>query len=223
MTLAFRMFKMYYTGVIETNYGLVTTERVSTMSAKSNAPVFALKRKLSSKEIMGGDIKKMFILATAEGVKSGKPLTRFDLYRVGGVVKRCESVETNFGDSTRLIGDFLAVNKQTGEMFRSNRLFLPSIISEEMEAAVDPSTKSQVEFAFDIYIIPDDKSATGYVYMAEPVVKARESDAMAQLAGKMGITLGLPEPKEAPALPAPETAKASSAATGKKDDGKGKK
>lgn len=172
------------------------------MSAVLN---FTPKRKLSAKEIVG-DVKKIFKEADPKAKK-------IPLFKIGGFVNRYDPVETNYGTAIRFIGDFVAVNQTSGEMFRSNRLFLPSIMTDEMTAHLAAAKKrdedASVEFGFDVSIIPDEKSATGYVYMAEPVVKVQESDAISALAAKLGVK----------ALPAPETAKSDK---GKDHEGKGK-
>lgn len=161
-------------------------------------------RKITPKAIMGG----------RPTLVNGK---KTDLCSIAGVARRCESVNTTFGESIRFIGDFIAVNLQTGEVFRANRAFFPKVVEGELESAVRGN--GNVEFAFKISIIPDADSATGYVYHAEPVQKVRESDQVAALAEKIGVNL-LAEPhKNLPAPAKSETGKQTDKAS---DKGKGK-
>jgi hypothetical protein len=180
------------------------------MSAKSNAATVTVVRKITPKIIMGSKPKLIDNKKT-------------DLCSIAGIASSLKTTPTNFGESTCFIGEFIAVNLQTGEVFKSNRAYFPKLIEEEMTGPVN--AKENVEFAFRLSILPDEKSNTGYVYYNEPVHKIQDSDQLKSLAEKIGVVMGPSNPQ----LPAPEvkeTAKDSGkdSAKGKVDDkNKGKK
>lgn len=85
--------------------------------------------------------------------------------RVIGFVDRIEHMETPYGDSLRLKGEFEAINISTGEGFRSFNAFLPDIVTDQIEAALAAS-EGRVEFGVDIHADEDNSVNTGYVYSA---------------------------------------------------------
>lgn len=163
---------------------------------------FTVLRKLTPKDILGHPNLKVW---WKETVKAKPGLKILNVFKIGGFINRSEQVPgIDDKPTTRFIGDFVAFNILTGEVFKSNRMFLPSIVSDELEAALI-TTKAKdangiVEFGHLISMIPDVKSATDYVYVAEPLVRPRESDAMAALVQLM-TGKALPPTEERKALP----------------------
>src|SRR4029077_14452076 len=54
---------------------------------------------------------------------------------------------------TYFVGSFEAVNMQTGEVFRSGKMFLPKGLSELVEAAVNKNPNAAIAFAFEVRAI----------------------------------------------------------------------
>jgi hypothetical protein len=160
---------------------------------------FTPKRKLSSKDIVGEDTRLLWKRKVKESAAEGKIFNRIDLYKIGGVVARFDEVPSPYGESCRLIGDFVAINTMSGEVFRSNRAFLPAIMADTLVSAVSQADKgSVVQFGYQVSIIEDVKSATGYVYTFEPLLEANESNQMLKIAEVIGATAErmLPAPEE---------------------------
>lgn len=150
---------------------------------------FTPKRKLSSKDILGIDTRALWKVA----VKKDENLQRIDVYTIGGRVNRYDEVSSPFGESLRLIGDFIAVNtceatSTKGEIFRSNRAFLPAIMTDTIVSKLSTmaAKDSAVEFGFKVAIVADEKSQTGYVFTFEEMIEAEESNAMLNIAEKIG-------------------------------------
>lgn len=150
---------------------------------------FTPKRKLSSAVIMGEDVRVLW----KRERKANPNVDKIVLYRIAGTVKLYDKVDSPFGESLRLIGDFIAVNAKTGEVFRSNRAFLPGIMTDGIVAHI--SGNANVEFSFEVSIIPDEnvKSATGYCYSFEPLLDVKENDQMKNMAKSIGVEL---EPRQ---------------------------
>jgi hypothetical protein len=82
-----------------------------------------------------------------------------------------------------LTGSFEAVNLQTGDIYKSGKLFLPGGIHETVESAVrglkqaekEGSTSVAVEFALEIRSI-EAKNPIGYSYQAVNLRPARATD-----------------------------------------------
>lgn len=109
------------------------------------------------------------------------------IIRVVGIASGKREGSSDFGDYIEFHGQFQATNLETGEVFRSGKLFLPDICT----ALIAPTLESAnaVEFAFDLGV----KHATtpiGYEYTAEPLIETGEADQVSLLAGK--ITKALP-------------------------------
>jgi hypothetical protein len=109
-----------------------------------------------------------------------------DLYLVYGVASGVEKVETAYGDSTKLTGQFEAVNKETGEVFISGQLYLPasvaSLIAGKLKSAskeIDSDTVS-VQFAFSIGTKPA-KTNVGYEYTVKEEIEPDGLDSLSEL------------------------------------------
>jgi hypothetical protein len=84
-----------------------------------------------------------------------------------------------------LIGDFRGVNLETGEVFRSGKLFLPSGIHEPIEAAVkglgDKGGEGVVKFALELRTVKA-SNPIGYSYQAVTLLPiTAETDSLADL------------------------------------------
>ncbi len=134
------------------------------------------------------------------------------LCRLFGTVSDHEVISTTIGDSTRFKGDVEGINLATGEVYKSFKMFLPNIISEVMENALDKreDPEQHLEFGFEIGAQYSEKGRTGYAYTVKPFVKTDTRDALAHLREKAVADL--------PQLAAPVAAaeKAAPAAKAKK-------
>lgn len=117
----------------------------------------------------------------------------FAIARIFGQAKKHDLVVTSFGDSERIIGDFEGINLATGEVFKSTKMFLPSVISEIMVNALDAAEAGDaaLEFALEIGVQYSEKSSTGYAYTVKPLIKTAARDALAHL--RETVTASLPQ------------------------------
>lgn len=111
------------------------------------------------------------------------------LYTVGGLVMKVENGTSAMGDYVRFIGDFYATldcefegSKSRETLCRSSKCFLPKLFESTLEAkAIEKSNDKgkitePVKFSIQVLAIADDKSAAGYVFAVEPLVKLTSSN-----------------------------------------------
>ncbi|MES9901016.1 MAG: hypothetical protein ABW148_18620 [Sedimenticola sp.] len=142
----------------------------------------AMIKKLSTPKIMG---KKPRLNEDEE---------KRDLYQIVGVASGKKTGESDFGIWCSLSGNFAAVNLITGEQFRSGVVFLPDVALDPILGQLDAGATA-VEFGFTITIIADEDSATGYVYIATPLMEPDENDPLEALTAKFSPTEHLLEDK----------------------------
>ena len=126
-----------------------------------------------------------------------------------GVAGVCEAIETgtsSFGDWTRFVGDFQAVNYTTGEVYRSERAHVPSVlcsilerdlgalktgeVKEKQHSSIYPlSTSAEFAFSVDIVRNPDDEEsgAVSYEYITTPKTEVAANDRISHLTGLLEI------------------------------------
>ncbi len=133
-------------------------------------------KKLSTSKIMG---KKPRL---NEGEKSRV------LYQVVGIASGRKTGEhSEFGPWCALTGNFAAVNLASGEEFRSGVLFLPDVALDPIIGHMDTGATS-IEFGYTISIMEDEKSATGYVYTATPIMEPDENDPLEKLTNQFEVS-----------------------------------
>lgn len=97
-------------------------------------------------------------------------------------VKESSTIAGSF--ETEFKGNFEAVNMQTGEVFRSGRMYLPKGISDVLEQGFKAITKddatASTEFGFEIRAIKA-SNPIGYSYEAQALQKAAKVDELASL------------------------------------------
>jgi hypothetical protein len=104
-----------------------------------------------------------------------------NLMRVFGQCDRVKLGNTAFGETVEFQGQFEATNMLDGEIYRSNRLFLPPVLTEMVRSQViaaqgdDPANDAAVQFAFDIGA-DSANNAHGYQYTIEPLTPPSKSD-----------------------------------------------
>lgn len=106
-------------------------------------------------------------------------LPKGPVLRVMGVARGTQEGSSTFGPYVALLGDFAAVNMETGEEFRAGKAFMPNTAVSLIAGALAGSPDG-VEFAFDFGVKKAD-NAIGYEYTVKSVIAAKESDQMANL------------------------------------------
>ena len=126
-----------------------------------------------------------------------------------GVAGVCEAIETGtstFGEWTRYVGDFQAVNYVTGDVYRSERAHVPTVLSAILERDLGALKTGEVkenkhsstyplstsaEFAFSVDIVrnPDDEEsgAVSYEYVTTPKTQIAANDRISHLTGLLGV------------------------------------
>jgi hypothetical protein len=116
---------------------------------------------------------------------------------------------------TSFIGEFQAIGPD-GTVYEADKMYAFKALEDKLAGAFNSGGEKAVEFCYDINAIPDEKSATGYVYTAKSVIATAQSDRLSALAGAIAQT---PLPT-APAAPegdkAPEPAPVAAMGKGKK-------
>lgn len=126
---------------------------------------------------------------------------RVHIARIFGVASGIKTAKGQNGDPVMgLTGDFRGQRPdKPGDTWQSGVLYLPSGINELVLDAVDTGEVdkndkpiyAEVQFAFDIFAKPASNPA-GYQYEASPVIDAKETDKMAELAAQLPPMPGAP-------------------------------
>jgi hypothetical protein len=148
-------------------------------------------------------IKKISVKTVIGGPAKIRSLHDGPIMRVFGMMRGTQSGEGENGPWIALIGNFQAINMETGEIFAAAKCFLPGaagdIVVEAWNNSQDGENPAEnMKFAFDIKKFTDDGSAVGYQYSAVPLIEASEADPLAEMAR------ALPAIVPVPALPEPE-------------------
>lgn len=145
-----------------------------------------------------------------------------NLMAVYGFANGYKPGATEFGEFVKILGNFRAVNKQTGETTDSPQLILPTYLGHSFAAALDaPERSGPIKFAFEIDVKYDVTAATKYVYVVRNVMPATQDDPLSALGALLSYeqpkALFAPESTPAPTpTPAPTSAPAPAAPKGKK-------
>lgn len=89
----------------------------------------------------------------------------FDLFHVVGSATQAtvkESKDMEGKESIEFRGAFMAINVETGEQFKSGKLYLPSVVEAEFAATVQ--AYGLIEIALTVTVEYAEKSATSYTY-----------------------------------------------------------
>lgn len=171
-------------------------------------------RPRKEEDIIDGLIKKITV-AGIGCVPAGDPNGK-DLMDVYGFASGTysEPYDPNNPDSpmwTCLTGEFEAVNLETGDRFRSGRLFLPvgqEMIERGIAELVKTGNATAVQIAFRIQSVKSSSKA-GYAYRMQEIAKPADVvDPLTQLRkmieGKRAAALAAGQQADGKALPAPE-------------------
>ncbi len=138
-----------------------------------------LLNKISLKGINAQPKTGSFVEGSGENAKVLPPRSLAVIY---GKANSYTVKQSQYGDSFQFNGVFEATNAQTGEIFRSSKVFLPNVIADLFTAAIDDADGSAVEFALEIGA-KHAANAFGYEYTVKPLVELQEADELASLRG----------------------------------------
>jgi hypothetical protein len=147
-------------------------------------------KKLSIKTVIG-NVREL--LRTIEKDKGG-----IDLYVLGGVATGFSTGTGNYGDWTKIQGDFLCTNLITGEVYKAPATFVQEPVQGFLLNAL--STHGDVEFMVRVRLMRDDSSPVGYTYILTPVLNAEQTDKLKNVRNRMAafVAEALPAPKAEP-------------------------
>lgn len=140
-------------------------------------------KKLSVREMFGSatEIKKAAINLPNDGDK-------LPLFRIVGLVSLVRRVETQYGESYGLRGEFIATLVRDGSKFASMEAFLPDFATQLVMGALNSAKHAAenkgdvtVEIALDIGLQRVDKLAIGYEYTVTPVTPLQTSSPLERL------------------------------------------
>jgi hypothetical protein len=125
-----------------------------------------------------------------------------DLFQIGGVITSMKSGSSQYGDFIAFVGEFRSINCETGEVKNAKKVFLPSILTEELSEKIAKADGKPVEFLTTVGIKAndDERGGLGYAYYAKYHLKPEQKDALEDMFKEL--------PRIAPkALPSSKTAK----------------
>jgi len=129
------------------------------------------------------------------------------MIRMFGIIQSVKNFEDRRSNDmkTVFIGDFRATGPK-GEVYESDKLFAFKSLEEKLVGEFRSGGEKAIEFGYDIFALPDDKSATKYSYQAKSIIKTVTNDHLAALSQLVGsVVLPTTEP-ETDAAPEAETA-----------------
>lgn len=138
-----------------------------------------LKRKLSTKTIMGGRIPA--------------PEVKTFLYRIAGRVTGVKTGTSDFGPWLAFKGNFQA-QREDGEIFAAPLAFVPEPVQSMLEDAVQKQLADglvpSIQFGIDLFAVPDKAAAVGYTFDVAPILKPE--DETDSLLANLNATHALP-------------------------------
>ena len=139
-----------------------------------------LVNKITMKSVCGAPEMQSVEIVDESGVKKTVLRGVERLYmRVVGVARGSENITSQYGDSIKFLGDFRAINIQTGEVFNAGNVFLPNIaesyVYNALEAVKHAEGFSGLELAFDIGVKPA-STPMGYEYTVKPLIEPATKD-----------------------------------------------
>lgn len=178
-----------------------------------------LLRKISARTVFGSkaDIQTLVlverntrqplfrVVGIANGMRTGSTEDVKDENAGPDVKSKPRTIDAATGkpmrDWTALLGGFEAqkLDKDgtpTGEKFRSGVCFLPNYVVDSVTGQLTSDVLS-VKFAFDIYAMFDEQSATSYTYEAVSLIEPAEDDQLALLSKQLA-TPKIAAPTETP-------------------------
>lgn len=162
-----------------------------------------LSRKITVATVAGG-YEKWFDKLVQSASKS------LELMSVYGFANGAKVGASEYGEFIKLLGNFRAVNLDTGEIINAPVVILPTYIGEALKAALDnPDRTGPVQFAFKIIAKYDVTSVTKYVYVIHDLMPPQQNDPLSTLGQAIGyekqqaLELSSAAAEPAPAEPTP--------------------
>lgn len=157
-------------------------------------------KKITIKEIIGltgvatDEVKAHMLDLAKQGGSAA------ELAAIAGEVQGYGAKASQYGESFFLTGNFVSLNRQTGEILESNKLYLPKDTTENVMAEYKNRTESTdlVSIKLIIRVILDKASSTGYSYVCKPIETPELINKKAKLVALLSNLPALPQ------LPAPE-------------------
>lgn len=160
-------------------------------------------KKLSAKAVCG-PIKNHLPHAVQTRIVGEKPVTgnfpangqEVKLFRVYGTAMGVKKGDSTFGAWVAFQGQFEAVAHATGEITRSNQLFLPEVAELMLYPAVmDSSNENGVKFSFEIGAVANN-TQVGYEYTIRTLGEVAENDALAAMRAEFALPAPAPDEKQ---------------------------
>lgn len=117
--------------------------------------------------------------------------TSLKVCKITGRTTSAKTGQSENGEYTALLGEFVGLDMVTGEVFNSGKCILPNFVSETIAAALLES--QAVEFALEIGAVAKEDAATGYEFTVRPLVNTEPTDNMKRLLTAAGIDTGAPK------------------------------
>lgn len=167
-------------------------------------------KKLSVATVCGAiDLKKLI----------AAPNSTLKLMRVIGLAVGTKQGHSSYGEWTSLLGQFEAVNIETGETHSASTLFLPDVALLPIQIALSQEGTKGVEFAIELsakYSENKKPGGSAYEYVFETLLPPDQNDPISRMKARL-LALAAPESAAAPAAaPAPAPAPATEQAPGPK-------
>jgi hypothetical protein len=122
------------------------------------------------------------------------------LGRLYGFAKSVEVITTAYGNADKFNGEFIAERSpnEHGEIIivMGPTCYLPSVVSGILAAAIVGPNSQGVKFGFDVYAVPDSKSATGYIWKLQPLMEIKPSAGLLEFAKDFAPVGALEEEKK---------------------------
>jgi len=140
------------------------------------------------------DIEKVIAYKNAHGASAIMPL--LTVYGIASDFKAAAGKD-GMGDYVKFLGQFKAVNVETGEVFVSGAAILPGAAPDLVFGALRALGEAggSVEFAFNIGVKFDATAVTKYVYSVQQITALGQADPLAALESKLSQA-ALPSPEK---------------------------
>lgn len=101
---------------------------------------------------------------------------------------------TQFGESVFLTGLFFAQNRETGQMYKAGKVYLPKDATENLVSMFQQRDQADKYIRFQLSVrVVEDSGNTGYTYVTEPV---RTPESINREAELMSTFAALPAPEK---------------------------
>ena len=129
------------------------------------------------------------------GINLRKIEGEYYLGRIYGVASGHETVPTQYGESEKFDGEFVA-ERADGKKGMAPSCYLPGTVSPLLVAALENA--DSVKFGFDISAVPSEKSAVGYTWKIVPLMEVKPTESLLSFANgfpPLAPTKALREPE----------------------------